>query len=158
MYLMIENTVCSTLSGKLAVKHAFYNVLIREDGKFFARVRGGRVSKSNAKYHWVAGSKDGQGYMKASITIDNVHCYPTIHRLVAECFIFNPDPLRKRTVDHINRICDDNRKENLRWASQREQIENRAITETSVQKYGVRSCVDKKAYMKAYGKLRKRRR
>ena len=46
-----------------------------------------------------------------------------IHRLVAEVFIPNPDNLPE--VDHINRICDDNRVENLRWVNDYEQSQNR---------------------------------
>lgn len=40
-----------------------------------------------------------------------------VHRLIAETFIDNPDA--KPTVDHINRIRDDNRLCNLRWAKYR---------------------------------------
>lgn len=46
-----------------------------------------------------------------------------VHRLVSETFIPNPD--NKPTVDHVNRNRKDNRVENLRWASQKEQTENR---------------------------------
>lgn len=46
-----------------------------------------------------------------------------VSRLVAEVFI--PNPENKPTVDHINNIRDDDRVENLRWATHSEQCFNR---------------------------------
>jgi hypothetical protein len=46
-----------------------------------------------------------------------------LHRAVAELFI--PNPENKQTVDHINRDKHDNRVCNLRWATYKEQAENR---------------------------------
>jgi hypothetical protein len=48
-----------------------------------------------------------------------------VHRLVAEAFI-GPRPIDK-TVDHINRVRDDNRIENLRYATASEQNKNRVF-------------------------------
>ena len=45
-----------------------------------------------------------------------------IHRAVAELFIPNPD--NKPYVDHINTITTDNRAENLRWVTHKENCNN----------------------------------
>lgn len=46
-----------------------------------------------------------------------------VHRIVAETFI--PNPENKSDVDHINRIRNDNRVENLRWVTRLENAQNR---------------------------------
>lgn len=46
-----------------------------------------------------------------------------VHRLVGIQFLDNPENLPE--IDHINRIRDDNRKENLRWVDRYTQMQNR---------------------------------
>lgn len=53
-----------------------------------------------------------------------------VHRIVAQAFI--PNPENKPTIDHINRDRLDNRVENLRWATYKEQRINQTSGEVPV--------------------------
>lgn len=68
----------------------------------------------------------------------------SVHRLVAEAFIYNPDPENKRFVDHINRDRLDNRVENLRWVSAEENARNTAQTERVWERGGKHSWLRQK--------------
>lgn len=64
-------------------------------------------------------SLDKDGYEQ--ITLYKKHSKPKtfkVHRLVAIAFIYNP--FNKEEVDHINTLRNDNRVENLKWVTSRE--------------------------------------
>ena len=99
--------------------------------------RGGGPRRNAAKYHarpdgsvWVerkklckrVGYKHHTGYMVFEYGSMGKKA---IHRYIAEQLIPNPNNLEQ--VDHINRIRDDNRVENLRWVSRHENMRNRTF-------------------------------
>lgn len=73
------------------------------------------------------------GYIRSSLTLDNgKHKNFTIHRLIAITFLENINNLP--VVDHINNIKHDNRIQNLRWASFKDNALNRIGKNTSFKK------------------------
>lgn len=68
--------------------------------------------------------KNSNGYKQITIFKGWEHKSYMVHRLVAMAFI--PNPENKPYVDHINRIKDDNRVENLRWVTPKENMLNRS--------------------------------
>ena len=71
-----------------------------------------------------------KGYLRVNISIDKREYSMYVHRLVALCYIPNPDS--KPTVDHI--LCKEitnNNVSNLRWATRSEQEINKGINITN---------------------------
>ena len=69
------------------------------------------------------GYKHHSGYIVVDIGTPRKHYM--VHRLIAEEFIPNPHNLP--FVDHINRVRDDNRVENLRWVDRKTNNDNRCF-------------------------------
>ena len=66
--------------------------------------------------------EDYKGYLMVGLTKNGKQKKFKIHRLVAEAFI--PNPEGKPCIDHINTIRNDNRVENLRWVTYKENNNN----------------------------------
>jgi hypothetical protein len=82
----------------------------RRGGKDCAgRTRPARIVKS-----WITGI----GYLQVMLQADRQRWYPTVHRLVAETFLPNEDLTLE--VHHINGVKTDNRLENLKWVTKKE--------------------------------------
>lgn len=65
---------------------------------------------------------NNRGYHRLSLSHKGKPIKYSIHRLVAAAFI--PNPENKKEVNHINGIKDDNRVENLEWATQSENMQH----------------------------------
>jgi hypothetical protein len=63
-----------------------------------------------------------KGYLRIHICKNGKYYSKSVHRLVAEAFISNPE--NKPCVDHINGKRDDNRIENLKWCTIKENNNN----------------------------------
>ena len=63
-------------------------------------------------------SKDKDGYMCVSLSLNGKVFSKKVHRLVAEAFI--PNPSKKHEVNHKNLLKNDNRVDNLEWCSRSE--------------------------------------
>ena len=73
---------------------------------------------------------DKFGYCSCHLKDDKKTYTKKIHRLVAQTFI--PNIYNSPSVDHINRIRNDNNVSNLRWATSKENNENKLCKETGM--------------------------
>ena len=92
----------------------FPNYFVSTDGHVYSEMLGEmkklKAGINSSGYYTVVLSKNKQVISKS------------VHRLVAETFLHNPD--NKQFVDHINQIKTDNRLENLRFVTKSENNRN----------------------------------
>lgn len=84
---------------------------ITKDGLAFRRLKNGNTKQ-------VVGSQNSNGYIKITMNINGIQKQRLIHRLVAEAYIPNPD--NKPHIDHIDENKSNNRVDNLRWCTPKE--------------------------------------
>lgn len=82
---------------------------VSDAGEVYSK-RGHKIIKPN---------HDKYGYLYYVLCVDGVRRTVKAHRLVAMAFI--PNPENKPTINHKNGIKDDNRVDNLEWATNKEQ-------------------------------------
>ena len=101
----------------------------------------GRV-RSTGKKKGIMRPGTSKGYLKVGLTKDGSRKMYRVHRLVAFAFIPNPD--NKPEIDHINGDRKDNRVENLRWMTHKENNNNPVTLEKrSEASIGNKACLGK---------------
>lgn len=116
--------------------HPTLGIAVRSDGAACVRNRYTR------KFYWSYGWKDADGYFKTKTNGKNRF----VHRLIAEAFIPNPDNLPE--VDHLNRNRADNRVENLRWVTHKENSRNTEQHDRVEARGGTHKYADEKQFRK----------
>lgn len=71
---------------------------------------------------WLAPFATDTGYMTVRLCLNNKSIDRTIHRLVGEAFVSNPE--NKPQINHINGDKRDNRASNLEWVTARENLQH----------------------------------
>jgi hypothetical protein len=67
-------------------------------------------------------AKDHKGYLRTMLVKDKIAKTIKMHRIIAQAFLVNPE--NKATVNHKNGIKNDNRVDNLEWATNMENIQH----------------------------------
>ncbi len=118
-----------------------------------------RIVRQGNKFNRLGGkilnpTPDRYGYLCCTLSCNGYRKQAKVHRMVAEAFI--PNPYSKPEIDHINTIHTDNRVDNLRWATHKENNTNpitanhrqKSINSKSVQSQRMKS-LKKKSSIKA---------
>ena len=106
------------------IKHPVLDCMCRSDGAILVP-----ASKRYGPPHWTYGYPDSKGYMQVSIHGKILKA----HRVIAQAFLGDGGP--GMVVDHIDRNPANNRVENLRWVTQKENTHNSERYERNT--YGV---------------------
>ena len=96
--------------------------IITSDGRVFKRyiIKKGNKPVGWSEFREVKPGLSGSGYLQ--VYLSGILIPQLVHKLVARAFI--PNPENKPVIDHTNGNRLDNRVENLRWVTQKENINN----------------------------------
>lgn len=100
-----------------------YEVSNRGRVRSLGRERHDKVRSYAVREKMLKQPLNAYGYHVVSLHKDGASKTVTVHRLVATAFLENTDG--KRCIDHINGVRSDNRLENLRWATHKENCDNK---------------------------------
>ena len=89
----------------------------------------GRIRRPDGKYGGIERKQkqEHNGYITCCFSKDGKYHTKSVHRIVAEAFI--PNPENKEQIDHIDRNKANNVVSNLRWATRSENQWNRGRTD-----------------------------
>lgn len=96
--------------------------LVSNFGRVKSALRVGSQGRPAGNRVFSLKKRDKDGYVVSQLQYRHKRRYIKVHREVAKAFI--PNPKNKPQIDHINGIKDDNRVENLRWATAKENNNN----------------------------------
>jgi hypothetical protein len=111
----MENEIWKDIEGY----EGFYQVSNCGNVKSLERIVNSRYKSGRlVKEKILKGRKNRWGYVKIGLNKGSCSHYKTIHRLVAQAFI--PNPENKPETNHKNGVKIDNRVENLEWVTKSE--------------------------------------
>ena len=86
----------------------------------YGRVRSLNYWHKKGNIHILTPNFNRQGYLKVCLRKQNRNFTRPLHKLVAEAFVPNHDPLHKTQVNHISEIKTENYAWNLEWVTPKE--------------------------------------
>lgn len=114
--------------------HPTLGIAVRSDGAVCV------LDRYTRRFHWFYGTIDGSGYMKVKIHNKNYR----VHRIILEAFV--GECPKGFECDHKDRNRSNNRVENLRWASRRDNQRNTKSNDRVESRGGTHTYENKSAY------------